>query len=54
VGERVRIVEGTFESYEGVVSEVDATSGRVTVMINIFGRPTPVDLEHWHIERVEP
>ena len=49
-GERVKIKEGNFENFEGEVSAVDEASGRVTVMINIFGRSTPVELEYWHLE----
>jgi transcription termination/antitermination protein NusG len=50
VGERVKINEGTFENFEGEVDSIDETNGRVTVMINIFGRSTPVELEYWQIE----
>ena len=50
VDDNVKVIEGNFESYEGKVSSIDATSGRVTVMINIFGRSTPVELEYWQIE----
>ncbi len=49
-GERVKIKEGTFENFEGDVETIDETNGRVTVMINIFGRSTPVELEYWQIE----
>lgn len=49
-GERVKINEGTFENFEGDVDSIDETNGRVTVMINIFGRSTPVELEYWQIE----
>jgi transcription termination/antitermination protein NusG len=49
-GERVKIKEGTFENFEGDVDAIDETNGRVTVMINIFGRSTPVELEYWQIE----
>ncbi|MFZ1934933.1 MAG: transcription termination/antitermination protein NusG [Thermoguttaceae bacterium] len=49
-GERVKIKEGTFENFEGDVDSIDETNGRVTVMINIFGRSTPVELEYWQIE----
>ena len=49
-GDRVKINEGTFENIEGEVDTIDETSGRVTVMINIFGRSTPVELEYWQIE----
>jgi transcriptional antiterminator NusG len=52
VGDRVRIKEGTFENFEGDVDDVDEANGRMTVMINIFGRSTPVELEHWQIEAV--
>ena len=51
-GERVKINEGTFENFEGEVDSIDETNGRVTVMINIFGRSTPVELEYWQIEAV--
>jgi transcriptional antiterminator NusG len=50
VGDRVKITEGTFENFEGTVDAIDEASGRVTVMINIFGRSTPVELEYWQIE----
>jgi transcriptional antiterminator NusG len=50
--DRVRIKEGTFENFEGDVGGIDEANGRVTVMINIFGRSTPVELEHWQIESV--
>lgn len=51
-GDRVKINEGTFENFEGEVDAIDQTNGRVTVMINIFGRSTPVELEYWQIEAV--
>jgi transcriptional antiterminator NusG len=51
-GDRVRIKEGTFENFEGNVEAIDQANGRVTVMINIFGRSTPVELEYWQIEAV--
>jgi transcription termination/antitermination protein NusG len=49
-GDKVKVKEGNFESFEGEVSAIDEASGRVTVMINIFGRSTPVELEYWQIE----
>jgi len=52
IGEHVRITEGTFENFEGDVETIDETNGRVTVMINIFGRTTPVEMEHWQMEPV--
>ncbi|MDA1051766.1 MAG: transcription termination/antitermination protein NusG [Planctomycetota bacterium] len=52
VGDRVRVKDGYFQNFEGDVEVVDEANGRVTVMINIFGRSTPVELEHWQIESV--
>ena len=52
IGDRVKVKEGTFESFEGEVNSIDEHSGRVTVMINIFGRSTPVELEHWQAEQI--
>lgn len=52
VGDRVKINEGTFENFDGEVDSIDEANGRVTVMINIFGRSTPVELEYWQIESV--
>ena len=51
-GDRVKITEGTFENFEGDVDTIDSANGRVTVMINIFGRSTPVELEYWQLEAV--
>jgi transcription termination/antitermination protein NusG len=48
--DRVRVKDGNFLNFEGGVESIDATHGRVTVIISIFGRPTPVELEHWQIE----
>jgi transcriptional antiterminator NusG len=51
-GDRVKINEGTFENFEGDVDNIDEANGRVTVMINIFHRSTPVELEYWQIEKL--
>ncbi|MHB8863485.1 MAG: transcription termination/antitermination protein NusG [Pirellulaceae bacterium] len=51
-GDRVRVKEGYFENFEGDVDAIDEANGRVTVMINIFGRSTPVELEHWQMESI--
>lgn len=51
-GDRVRVKEGYFQNFEGDVDAVDQAHGRVTVMITIFGRPTPVEIEHWQIEKI--
>ena len=47
----MKVKEGNFESFEGEVNTIDEASGRVTVMINIFGRSTPVELEYWQVEK---
>ena len=48
--DRVRVKEGNFQNFEGEVAAIDQANGRITVMINIFGRSTPVELEHWQVE----
>ncbi len=50
--DRVRVKEGYFQNFEGDVESIDEANGRITVMINIFGRSTPVELEHWQVEAV--
>lgn len=50
VGDRVRVKEGNFENQEGEVDVVDEANGRVTVIINIFGRSVPMELDHWQVE----
>jgi transcriptional antiterminator NusG len=52
VTDRVKVKDGTFEGFEGEVSAIDSQSGKITVMINIFGRSTPVELEYWQVEGV--
>lgn len=52
LGEQVRIKEGTFANFEGNIDGIDEANGRVTVMVNIFGRTTPVDIEYWQVEAV--
>ena len=51
-GDRVKIKDGPFENFEGTVEEVVEGRGTVKVMLIIFNRPTPVDLEYWQIEKI--
>lgn len=52
-GEHVMIKEGPFENYEGSVDELFPEKGMVRVLVTIFGRQAPVDLEEWMISKVE-
>jgi transcriptional antiterminator NusG len=51
VGERVRIVDGPFNDFRGVVAEIDMERTKVRVMVSFFGRETPVELDFLQVEK---
>ncbi len=51
VGERVRIVDGPFNDFRGTVAEIDVERTKVRVMVNFFGRETPVELDFLQVEK---
>ncbi|HET8579760.1 MAG TPA: transcription termination/antitermination protein NusG [Nitrospiraceae bacterium] len=51
VGERVRIIDGPFNDFRGVVSEIDMERTKVRVMVSFFGRETPVELDFLQVEK---
>ena len=51
-GERVRVIEGPFTNFTGAIEEVNTQRGKLKVMVSIFSRQTPVELEFWQVERL--
>ena len=51
-GDSIRVKEGAFENFEGIVEDINEQKGLVSVTITIFGRATKVDLEYWQVERI--
>ena len=51
-GDTVRVKEGAFENFDGIVEEINSQKGLVGITITIFGRATRVELEYWQVEKV--
>lgn len=52
VGEVVNIIDGPFKGFDGSINEIDATKGKLKVLVNMFGRETPVELDGLQVKRV--
>ena len=51
-GEGVRVIEGPFTNFSGVIEEVNLNRGKLKAMVSIFGRATPLELEFWQVEKL--
>jgi transcription termination/antitermination protein NusG len=51
-GDKVKVTEGPFENFEGSVDEINTQKGTVRVIVAIFGRPTPIEIEYWQLEQL--
>jgi len=51
-GDRVKVREGPFENFEGVVDEINTQKGTVRVIVTIFGRATPIEIDYWQVELI--
>ncbi|MCK5044822.1 transcription termination/antitermination protein NusG [Candidatus Parcubacteria bacterium] len=52
IDDAIKIIDGTFKDYSGKVSEIDRDKGRIKVLINMFGRDTPVELDSLQIKKI--
>jgi len=52
VGEVVSIIDGPFKGFDGAISEIDETKGKIKVLVNMFGRETPVELDGLQVKKV--
>jgi transcriptional antiterminator NusG len=51
-GDKVRVIDGPFVGFQGVVEDTNPERGRMKVVVPVFGRPTPVELEYYQVERL--
>lgn len=52
LGEVVNIIDGPFKGFDGTINEIDAAKGKIKVLVNMFGRETPVELDGLQVKRV--
>ena len=52
IGQAIRIIDGPFKNFEGKVSEIDETRGKIKALVSMFGRETPVELDFLQVKKI--
>ena len=52
VGETIKVIRGPFENFSGIIEDINTEKGKIKVMVSMFGRETPVELDYHQVEKL--